>query len=133
VIPHQTLFQHNLALCGPLSNMNSSSHKTWQTSLLFLKPRQIQNLKRKKCGGHGILCPPRLKKWGDTSPVSPTKLRPWSSQTKPTSAYSCEKPYANKFNNDWKYCFLERYLWCLRPKLNICAASCSDSKLEVIV
>ena len=28
-------------------------------------------------GGHGILCPPRLKKWGDTSPVSPTKLRPW--------------------------------------------------------
>ena len=27
--------------------------------------------------GHGILCPSRLKKWGDTSPVSPTKLRPW--------------------------------------------------------
>jgi len=24
-----------------------------------------------------MLCPPRLKKWGDTSPVSPTKLRPW--------------------------------------------------------
>jgi len=27
-------------------------------------------------GGHGILCRPRQKKWGDTSPVSPTKLRP---------------------------------------------------------
>jgi len=35
------------------------------------------NLYDKKVGGHGILCPPRLKKWGDTSPVSPTKLRPW--------------------------------------------------------
>jgi len=31
--------------------------------------------KEKKVGGHGILCYPRLKKWGDTSP---TKLRPWS-------------------------------------------------------
>jgi len=31
----------------------------------------------RKGGGHGILCPPRLKKWGDTSPVSPTKLHPW--------------------------------------------------------
>jgi len=28
-------------------------------------------------GGDGILSPPRLKKWGDTSPVSPTKLRPY--------------------------------------------------------
>jgi len=28
-------------------------------------------------GGHGVLCPPRLKKWGDTSTVSPTKLRLW--------------------------------------------------------
>jgi len=33
--------------------------------------------KDKKVGGHGILCLPRLKKWGDTSPLSPTKLRPW--------------------------------------------------------
>jgi len=28
---------------------------------------------------HGILCSPCLKKWGDTSPVSPTKLRSWPS------------------------------------------------------
>jgi len=65
----------NLAMFGLPSNMKSSSHKTWQTSLLFFKTFQMQNLKRKKWGGYGILCPPRLKKWGDTSPVSPTKLR----------------------------------------------------------
>jgi len=28
------------------SNMISTSHKTWQTSLLFLELLQIQNLKR---------------------------------------------------------------------------------------
>jgi len=55
--------------------MISTSHKTWQTSLLFLELLQIQNLKRKS-GGHRILCPPHLKKFGVTSPVSPTKLRP---------------------------------------------------------
>jgi len=52
-------------------NMKSSSHKTWQTSLLFLKPLQIQNLKRKKWGGHGILSPSRLKKWGTRPPCPP--------------------------------------------------------------
>ena len=30
--------------------------------------------KEKKLEGHGILCPHRLKKWGDTTPVFPTKL-----------------------------------------------------------
>jgi len=33
--------------------------------------------KEQKVGGHGILCSPRMKKWGDTSPVSPTILRSW--------------------------------------------------------
>jgi len=33
--------------------------------------------KTKKVGGHGILYHPTLKSEGDTSPVSPTKLRPW--------------------------------------------------------
>ena len=32
------------------SNMISTSHKTWQTSLLFLELLQIQNLKRKSGG-----------------------------------------------------------------------------------
>jgi len=63
-------------MCNLPSNMKSSSHKTWQTSLLFLKPLQIQNLKRKS-GGTWHIISPHLKKWGDTSPVSPTKLRPW--------------------------------------------------------
>jgi len=35
-----------------------------------------KNPKRKTCRGHGILCAPRIKKWGDTSPVFSTKLRP---------------------------------------------------------
>jgi len=62
---------------GVPSNMKSSSHKTWQATLLFLKALQIQNPKRKKWGGHDILCPPVWKSEGDTYPVSPTKFRPW--------------------------------------------------------
>ena len=65
-------FNINFAMCGLPSEMKSSSHKTWQTSLLFLKPLLIQHLKRKKSGGHGILCPPVSKSGGHTSPVSPT-------------------------------------------------------------
>jgi len=29
-------------------------------------------------------------------------------------------------------CIATRYLWCLRPKLHICAACCSDSQMELI-
>jgi len=43
-------FNINLAMYGLPSNMKSSSQKTWQTSLLFLKHLQMQNLKRKKWG-----------------------------------------------------------------------------------
>ena len=57
-------------------NMKSYSYKTWQTPLLFLKSLQIQNLKRKKCWGHGILCPPRLKKWGRHVPRVPHQIAP---------------------------------------------------------
>jgi len=52
------------------SNMKISSHKPWQTPHLLFKPLQIQTYD-KKVGGHGILCLPRLKKWGDTSSVPP--------------------------------------------------------------
>ena len=65
----------NVVMCGLPSNMKSFSRKTRQTSLLFLKPLQLQNLKREKWGTWHIMFP-RLKKWGDTSPVSPTKFRP---------------------------------------------------------
>jgi len=29
------------------------------------------------------------------------------------------------------YCIEERYLWCLWPKLHICTACYSDSKMEL--
>ena len=44
----------------------STSHKTWQTSLLFLELLQIQNLKRKS-GGTSYICPPTWKSGGHTS------------------------------------------------------------------
>ena len=76
-IPYQTLFQHQHGYVCVTSNMKNSSRKTWQTSHLVLKPLQIETLREKSKGSRHIMSP-RLKKWGDTSPVSPTKLRPWS-------------------------------------------------------
>jgi len=67
-------FNMNLAIDGLPSNMKSSSHKTWQTPLLYLKPHQTQNLKRKKEGGHGIFCSSRLKKWGGHVPRVPHQI-----------------------------------------------------------
>jgi len=57
-------------MCGVPSNMNSSSHKTWQT-FLFLKPLQMQNLKRKNWRWHGILLSPLPEKVGETHPQCP--------------------------------------------------------------
>jgi len=65
----------NLTMCGFLSNMKSSSHKTWQTLLLFMKPLQIQNLKRKKWGVHGVSCPPSEKVGGHV-PRVPHQIAP---------------------------------------------------------
>ena len=59
-IQHEKLFTQNV------TNVTFSSETFPNT-----------NPMRKKWGGHGILCLPRLRKWRDTSPVSPTKLRPW--------------------------------------------------------
>jgi len=47
----------NLAMYILPSNLKSSLHKTWQTLLLFLKPLQIQTLKRKKWGDMGYYIP----------------------------------------------------------------------------
>jgi len=65
----------NLAMYNLPSNLKSFLHNTWQTLPLFLKPLQIHHLKRKKWGTWHIISP-HLKKWGDTSPVSRTKLHP---------------------------------------------------------
>jgi len=76
-------FNINLALCGLPSNMKSSSHKRWQTSLTS----QNTKPKEKEVGGTWHIMSPRLKKWGVTSPVSSTKLRPCFSV-----AYFCVSP-----------------------------------------
>jgi len=48
------------------------------TNITFIcQTSPITKPKEKKRGGHGILYPPRLKKWWNTFPMSPTKLRPW--------------------------------------------------------
>jgi len=65
-------FNVNLAMWNLRSDMKSSSHKTWQTSLLFLKPLQIQNLKRKSGEAwHIISAPP--EKVGATRPPCPSQ------------------------------------------------------------
>jgi len=56
-------------------NTKSTSRKTCQTSLSFVESLQIRNLKRKS-GGTWHITSPHLKKWRDTSSVSPTKLHP---------------------------------------------------------
>ena len=57
------------------SNMISTSHKTWQTSLLFLKLLQIQNLKRKSGGTSHIMSPPPEKVGGHV-PRVPHQIAP---------------------------------------------------------
>ena len=76
-MPHQTLFQHQLGYvrCTTLHEKLFPQNVTNTTFIFETSPNAKP--KEKKVGGHGILCPPRLEKWGDTSPVSPTKLCPW--------------------------------------------------------
>jgi len=58
-------------MCGLPFNTDSSAHKTWQTSFLFLNPLQIQNLKRKKWGDMTYYVPPAWKSGGTRSPCPP--------------------------------------------------------------
>jgi len=72
VIPHQTMLHHQLGfMYGLPPNMKSSSHKMWQASLLFLKPLQIQNLKRKTWGDIAYYVPPVWKSGGTRPPCPP--------------------------------------------------------------
>jgi len=68
VIPQQTLLQHQLGYETLFTQNVTNTTFIFETSP-NTKPKE------KKVGGHSILCPPRLKKWGVTSPLSPTKLR----------------------------------------------------------
>jgi len=56
------------------SNMKSTSHKTLQTSLLFLELLQIQNLQKKVGGTWYIIS--HLKKWGEHVPRVPHQIAP---------------------------------------------------------
>jgi len=55
------------------SNMKSSLHKTWQTSLLFLELLQIQNLERKR-GGTSHIMPSSHEKLEGTRPRVPHQI-----------------------------------------------------------
>jgi len=47
--------------------------------------------------------PPRLNKWGDTSPVSPSKLRPCRSANEKHSAGRLDKKIFHLFRNIWLF------------------------------
>ena len=59
----------------PWSNVKNSSHKTWQTSLLVLKPLQIQTLREKSGGDMAYYVPPSTKVGGHV-PRVPHQIAP---------------------------------------------------------
>jgi len=71
VTPHQSLFQHHLGYVW--STIYHEKLFTQNVTNITFIYETSQNTKPKeiKVGGHGILCPLRLKKWGDTSPCPP--------------------------------------------------------------
>ena len=62
-------------MCNLPSNTKSSSRKTWQASLSFLKPLYIQHLKRKKWGDMAYYIPPPEKVGGHV-PCVPHQIAP---------------------------------------------------------
>jgi len=52
-------------------NMKNSSHKTWQTLYLVLKPLQIQTLREKSGGDMAYYVPPVQKSGGTRPPCPP--------------------------------------------------------------
>jgi len=125
MIPHQTV-STSTSLCVTSNNMKSSSHKTWQTLLLFLKLLQIQNLKRKIWGdiAYYIPIPHRLKKWG-TRPLYPP----------PNCAHACNttryKNAKHVFIN--KYIGISSYNVCCKISLqkNKSKKSCSNARMAL--
>jgi len=71
VIPHQTLFQHQLGYVWPtIKHVKLFTQNVTNITFIFetspnTKPTET------KVGGHGILCPPRLKNWGGSSSCPP--------------------------------------------------------------
>jgi len=75
VIPHQTLFQHQLGYVWPtIKHVKLFTQNVTNITFIFetspnTKPTET------KVGGHGILCPPRLKNWGGV-PRVPHQIAP---------------------------------------------------------
>ena len=88
-------FNNNLTMYGLPFNMKSSSHKTWQTPLLFLKSLQIQNLKRKMWGDTAYYVAPVRKSGGTRPPCPPPNCaHVWEGHGPlGTPGYTCGGPY----------------------------------------
>ena len=107
----------NLAMYNLPSNLKSSLHKTWQTLLLFLKPLQIQTLKRKKWGTWHIISP-HLKKWGIRLPYSPPNCAHVTNHDFGPD-YKQHQPKLHgsppsKYTLYWTFCHRSRFLSNLR-------------------
>jgi len=85
-------FNINLAMCGLPTKLKTSSHKTWQISLLFLKPLQIQNLKRKKWGDMAYYVPPVWKSGGTHVPRVPHQIAPMADSRRICICYQRTSP-----------------------------------------
>jgi len=85
VQPHETV-SISIWQCVT-STVKIFSHKTWQTSFLFLKPLQVQNLRIKMWGTWNIISPPPEKS-GETHPRDPQIIVPMHSFACPT-LFSC--------------------------------------------
>jgi len=110
---------------GSPFNMKSSSHKTWQTPLLFLKSLQIQNLERKKWGTWHIMSPPSEKVGGHV-PRVPHQIAPmliictktyitWRSDLQLLASVFwlriwTQKPYQKLFNQVFGWYFYSSFL-----------------------
>jgi len=80
VIPHQTLFQHQLGYvrCTTLHEKLFTQNVTNTTFIFETSPNAKP--KEKKVGGHGILCPPGWKS-GEHVPRVPHQLAPMARAT----------------------------------------------------
>jgi len=81
VIPHQTLFQHQLGYVWPTINHEKLFTQNITNSTFIFETSPNTKPKKKKVGGYGILSPPHLKKWGTRSPCAPPNCaHDWNKQ-----------------------------------------------------
>jgi len=76
IVAHQTLFQHQLGYVWPTIQHEKLFTQNVTNITFIFETSPNTKPKEKKVGRTWHFMSPRLKKWGDTSPVSRTKLRP---------------------------------------------------------